>query len=371
MFLGAGASKAAGLPLTEELLRHIWPRDYEAGSQPWASMKTPKQWKSDLEGAVKVLYPDGGSDGFRPLVSEFFTLLEVMDRVHAGRERLPLDAGDLLRALRAEIALGLTQAVDSQRRKSTELPHYRWLTAAQGRPSVIVTSNWDTVVEQTALRAGLDVLLSWPRNRIGDRRVDLPSKTVVVLKLHGSIDWGRSDDPCVTSAKRDWEYDRVDAVVDRSTRRHHSRDGGERILRFKTYDHPIASDRARSGFDEPLMATMAAGKDTYISDLTDMWDDAYWVLSRADRLDIVGYSFPPDDLELRTLLRVSTRQPGQAGLAEGIELSVCNPSPDTHDRARSFLGMDLASSFEGAGSWRMRRRRSSEVGAKRSSAVRA
>lgn len=358
MFLGAGASKAAGLPLTEELLRHIWPRDYEVGNDPWASMKSPRQWRVDLEGAVKVLYPDGGSDGFRPPVSEFFTLLEVMDRVHAGRERLPLDAGDLLRALRAEIALGLTGAVNRQRRRSVNLPHYRWLTAPQGRPSVIVTSNWDTLVEQTALRAGLNVLLSWPRNRNGDRRTELPSKTVVVLKLHGSIDWGRGDDLCVSRANRDWEYDRVDAIVDRSTRRQHSRDGSETILRFKTYDHPIASERGRSGFDEPMMATMAAGKDTYISDLTEMWDDAYWVLSRANRLDIVGYSFPPDDLELRTLLRVTTRQPGQAGLAEGVELSVCNPSPDTHDRARSILGMDLTSSFEGAGSWRMRRRSS-------------
>lgn len=357
MFLGAGASKAAGLPLTEELLRHIWPRDYESGEAPWVNMKTARQWRTDLEGAVKVLYPDGGSEGFRPLVSEFFTLLEVMDRVHAGRERLPLDAGDLLRSLRAEIALGLTGSVSAQRRRATTLPHYRWFTSVQGRPSVIVTSNWDTLAEQTALRAGLNVLLSWPRNRNGERRSELPSKTVVILKLHGSIDWGRSDDRCVEEAKRAWEYDRLDVVINGSTLRKHSRKGDERVIRFKTYDHPVASERVRRGFDEPLMATMAAGKDTYIADLTDIWDDAYWVLSRAHRLDIVGYSFPHDDLELRTLLRVTTRQPGQAGLADGVELSVCNPSPDTHDRARSFLGMDLTSSFEGAGSWRARRRR--------------
>jgi len=180
------------------------------------------------------------------------------------------------------------------------------------------------------------------------------------LKLHGSTDWGRGDDPAVVAAKHDWEYERVDALVNGSTRRRHHRDGSEALLRYKTYDHPISGERGGSGFEEPLMATMAAGKDTYISDLTLIWDDAYWVLSRADRLDIVGYSSPADDLELRTLLRVTTRQPGQAGLAEGVELSICNPSPDTHDRARSFLGMDLTSSFEGAGSWKMRRRKSIE-----------
>ncbi len=176
MFLGAGASKAAGLPLTEELLRHIWPRDYELSHESWASQKSARQWKADLEGAVKVLYPDGGSQGFRPPVSEFFTLLEVMDRVHAGRERLPLDAGDLLKSLRAEIARGLSRAVESKRRRSAQLPHHRWFTAPQGRPSVIVTSNWDTLAEQTALRAGLNVQLSWPRNANGDRRADLPPR---------------------------------------------------------------------------------------------------------------------------------------------------------------------------------------------------
>ncbi|MCY4726805.1 hypothetical protein NYO98_11005 [Nocardioides sp. STR2] len=360
IFLGAGASKAAGLPLTEELLRHLWPREHEATSTPWDDFKTARQWKTDLESAVKVLYPDGESDGFRPLVSEFFTLLEVMDRVHSGRERLPLDAGELLQSLRSEIALGLIRAVDGQRRRTARLPQYKWLTSSVGRPAVIVTSNWDTISEQAALRAGLNVSLGWPRTKSGDRLKELPAKTVVILKLHGSTDWGRADDPRVLAAAREWEYERLDVVVEPGvTRRRHSRDGSEQIVRFRTYDHPVASERARMGFDEPLMATMAAGKDTFISDLQGIWDDAYWVLSRADKLDIVGYSFPSDDLELRTLLRVSTRRAGAAGLSDGVEVAVCNPSPDTHDRARSFLGMDLVSSYEGAGAWRMRRRKSS------------
>lgn len=79
MFLGAGASKAAGLPLTEELLRHIWPRAFEADYARWETLRSAKQWKGDLEAAARVLYPDGGSPEFRPVVSEFFTLLEVME----------------------------------------------------------------------------------------------------------------------------------------------------------------------------------------------------------------------------------------------------------------------------------------------------
>lgn len=359
MFLGAGASKAAGLPLTEELLRHIWPRDFEASYPRWESMRVAKQWRADLEAAVRVLYPDGGSDGFRPVVSEFFTLLEVMERVHGDRERLPLDPGDLLKALRAEIAQGLLQTAAAQWRKASRLPHYNWFKAPQGRPSVVITSNWDTLIEQSAIRAGLNVMLTWPRTRGGARRLELPAKTVVVLKLHGSADWGRGDDVCVPdiAAARAWEFERLNAEILPKPHRQHSRDGTEVILRHRSYDHPTAASRGMRRFDEPLMATMAAGKEAFIADLGDIWDDAYWVLSRASWLDIVGYSFPPDDLELRTLLRVTTRQPRQAGLASDMELSVVNPSPDTHERARSFLGMEISSSYAGAESWRMRRRR--------------
>jgi hypothetical protein len=356
MFLGAGASKAAGLPLTEELLQRIWPREHEMDGHPWARRRSGAIWNRDLKRAAKVLYPDGDSEGFRPLVSEFFTLIEVMDRVHSGRERLALDAGSLLRDLRAEIAEGLLVAVDDARRRSTRNPQHAWLTGVN-RPQVIITSNWDTLVEQTAFRAGVDVHLRWPRTPGGARVETLPSKAVVVLKLHGSIDWGRGDDSDLESGHRAWEYERLDApVVSGAALRQHHRTGEEKLLRYRTYDHPVAAERGRSGFAEPLMATMAAGKDTFISDLQDVWDDAYWALSRAARLDIVGYSFPPDDLELRTLLRVTTRRPGQASLSEDLDVYVCNPSPDTHDRARSFLGMDVHSSYEGAGAWRLRRR---------------
>jgi hypothetical protein len=65
--------------------------------------KEEKQaWKRDLQKAAMVFYPDGAADGFRPPVSEFFTLLEVIERVHAGRERMPTSPEELLSDLRGE-----------------------------------------------------------------------------------------------------------------------------------------------------------------------------------------------------------------------------------------------------------------------------
>jgi hypothetical protein len=53
-------------------------------------------------------------------------------------------------------------------------------------------------------------------------------------------------------------------------------------------------------------------------------------------------------LELRSLLRLTTRRAGESTLSERLEVSVCNPSPDTHERARSLLGEGLAASYLGA-----------------------
>jgi hypothetical protein len=353
MFLGAGASKAAGLPLTEELLKHIWPRDHENGIESWARCRDRGAWKRDLEKAVKVMYPDGGSPGFRPLVSDFFTLLEVIDRVHSDRQRLPMAPTELLRDLRSEIAHGLLAAVAGHRRGMANTPHYRWLLKPNTRPHVIITSNWDTLVEQAALKAGMNVVLGLPKRGDGAPKAELPPNTLVVLKLHGSVDWGAAEDEECLAQRSTWKYERLDAFLSPAPHpRSSTRNGGEEALRFRTYDAPVASDAILTGFKTPMMATMAAGKDQFISGaVKTIWSDAYWVLERSKRLDIVGYSFPPDDLELRSLLRLTTRKAGEAVMSENLDVSVCNPSPDTHERARSLLGAGLSASYMGADSF--------------------
>lgn len=51
------------------------------------------------------------------------------------------------------------------------------------------------------------------------------------------------------------------------------------LVRYRSYDHPVVASRRKIGFTEPFMVTMAAGKDNFISALSEVWDDAYWVLS--------------------------------------------------------------------------------------------
>jgi hypothetical protein len=63
-------------------------------------------------------------------------------------------------------------------------------------------------------------------------------------------------------------------------------------------------------------------------------------LSRAKQLEIVGYSMPDDDVEIRTLLRAAVRRGG------GPEaILVRNPSPDVHVRVRRFLQRNIESNY--------------------------
>ena len=47
---------------------------------------------------------------------------------------------------------------------------------------------------------------------------------------------------------------------------------------------------------------------TMARDKREVWRGAYGAISRAETLEIVGYSIPPDDIEIRTLLRAGLQR---------------------------------------------------------------
>lgn len=92
--------------------------------------------------------------------------------------------------------------------------------------------------------------------------------------------------------------------------------------------------------DELFMVTMARGKSGDVGPLIGIWKDAYAALSRARLLEIVGYSMPPDDIEIRTLLRAGAQRGGGPS-----RIVVRNPAPDVHDRLRRYLHRDVRSNY--------------------------
>ncbi len=268
-----------------------------------------------------------------PDVVDFFSALRTYLDVGAGLPGGFADAPHLYRALKTALAQLLISKIRSC--GPTLRSGHAYLDEVVQRGNVVVTSNWDVLIERYAGLRGIPIRLSGT----GD------NDELVVLKLHGSLDWclGRH----MTRAGNTNNYARLTELLfpARPYTQTIPPNGSRQATVFRTRALErwgsawrMVSSRA----SEPHMVTMARGKAGDLGPLRDTWRDAYGAISRARRLEIIGYSMPPDDTEIRTLLR--------AGVQRGDaldEVMVRNPSPDVHARVRKFLDRHVVSDYRG------------------------
>lgn len=195
--------------------------------------------------------------------------------------------------------------------------------------NIIVTSNWDFILERYA------------QSHMIPLRLSVYGETeVVLLKLHGSIDWCRVDDRAPRYSDGDYSTLR-ELLFSPSAHRFQLPRAKERLLRIRALEKwGDAWRRVKSRAESLHMVTMVRGKSGDLGPLQSVWRDAYGAISRAQRLEIVGYSMPDDDIEIRTLLR--------AGIERGTNpptLIVKNPAPDVHHRIRQYLDRQARSDF--------------------------
>ncbi len=293
LFLGAGASKGAGLPITQELLTLLLTRRARVGS-------TAASLKQDIRHSFKVLYADAGDYAFVPNAAEYFRTVEIASRYPNPQPGVPMSWGKLQSALAHEIA-GLL--------KPPSNPSTRNLTAfiKSHAPCVVITTNWDSLIEDAVAAAGMGAQaeFAWPVNNKGRRNPVLRRGLVVVLKLHGSI--------------------------------------------FFSGAVPTGSWAPTSTIPpRPLMATTGSAA-TVNPILTPTWDDALFALRRAKTLNIVGYSLPHEDEGVRYLLRVGSRGAGGAQCDPNVTIKTTNPDPEAHRRFREVFGWpaSLVSEYSG------------------------
>jgi hypothetical protein len=312
-FVGAGLSKALGLPNTAELLTGVL--SLARRSKRW---NETENLPARVDAAFKYFYPDAANKGYRPDVVDFFSALRTYIDVGAGMRGGFHDAGELFRSLKFAIAQML---VEGGRDIETQLKDgHPYLDRVVKPGNIVITSNWDLVFERYAALHGVPL-----------RLVGFDKSDFVLLKLHGSIDW-------CTSGRRSKRYTDASyaslherlAPSAYHMRVPHAQDTLVRIRALDTWRN--AWSRISSRALDLHMVTMARGKAGDLGPLQEVWRDAYSAMSRASRLEIVGYSLPSDDIEIRTLLRSSI----QRGSGPSM-LVTRNPAPDVHERVWRFL----------------------------------
>jgi hypothetical protein len=319
-FLGAGFSRALGLPNTAELLTEVHKL---AQTQNLAIERK-------LRAAYQYFYPEE-ADAFVPEVVDFFSVLRAYEDVSgiadSGAPRFP--GGFAHPGLLTELRLVVVRLL-SERLRQIEVPPGGWAPVEQMlRPgNVVITSNWDLFVEWYARRRGT-------RLRLGGAPDD---KTLTVIKLHGSVDW--TEQRFRKPGTSDTDY-AVVRELQNSKPRHTIKIRTGDMLRIRAVESMSRSWQfIKARTQRPHMIMMSQGKTVDMGPIQSMWDDAYAALCAANELQIIGYSLPVDDIEIRTLLR--------AGVSRGNvrpTVIVQNPEPGVHVRVRTYISRDAESDY--------------------------
>lgn len=331
-FLGAGFSKAFGLPLTSELLEQL---EDMARADDGKFLNTPEPLTPRLVKVFKAFYPDGTHRDFRPSVVDFFATLSTyvdLSRSFTETSFPGGNPGGLLRLLK----LGLARVLINHTRGSFDAATKSKTLAEIVKPgNIIITSNWDPLVEAYAAFAKVPLR----RSLLSDNR--RRGKEVALLKLHGSVDWLLNKDR-KTRVGVDGDFRPLSTLSSPAGDRRGTLPAEDNGIVRVTWDLDHAWQRIKARVEAPHIVTMATGKMDDLGPLEEVWRDAFSALSMAKELHIMGYSMPEDDTEIRTLLR--------AGVERGSRVPtiyVHNPSPDVHDRVRRLIHPTIKSTFKG------------------------
>jgi hypothetical protein len=322
-FLGAGFSRALGLPNTAELLTEV--------HRLAQARKPALRIDSKLKDAYKFFYPEEAAT-FVPDVVDFFSVLRAYEDVSGsgdgGAPRFP--GGFKHPGLLTELRLIVVRLL-CDRLRQIQIPSGGWANLDQmlAPGNVVVTSNWDLFVEWYARIRSI-------RLRLGG---DLNDKTLTLLKLHGSLDWTEprfrkpgyriSDFAVLRELQNSWPSYAIHSIKP------------DEMLRVRAVENMSKSWQfIKARTSRPHMIMMSQGKTVDMARMQSMWDDAYTALCAAKELAIIGYSLPLDDVEIRTLLR--------AGVTRGTsepKIVVHNPDPGVHVRVRTFVSRNAESDY--------------------------
>lgn len=300
LFTGAGASRAFGYPLTSELLPQVRASlDDESLFTKLGLGRRAKEDRKRLLKYLKSLMPEFRSLPNRdlPAITDLFSLVEYS--LVMG-EALPVgDAADL-RQFRDLLKLAITDVLLGEfttpwsGRDPEDLRQRRILGALvqwvkeQGVNFGLVTTNYDIGIEfelferQKGSIANVDLGFDW--RHVGDGREQTrPRKpSLRVYKLHGSLN-------TLLCRACGFVYFNYDGSI------------AHQAFRSKLDDNNTCVCRDDLKLDLHIVAPSLV-REVHDANLRSVWRSALEWLRRSNRWVIVGYSLPPEDLAVRSLL---------------------------------------------------------------------
>ncbi|HYC93639.1 MAG TPA: hypothetical protein VEO54_30825 [Thermoanaerobaculia bacterium] len=340
VLFGAGATKACGGPLTNEILPHAFDPEFKPKPHPFLDhldqfLVDEFHLPKNVAERKKEQYP-----GLPLLLSLIDT---AIDRKQPLGSKSRLD--DLLR-LRAALEFTIFAVLDHDLRK-IPTNHYaalfkRLLAEVRHAPSAI-TLNYDIIADRSLRKLtgqfpdyGCDVATAQYRKQ---------ADKYELLKLHGSLNWiycPGCHQLDVGVSKSGWQTEKV--LYEIYNKAPDSTDWYSAV-------HKMC--KVCGAGIRPVMITPTTRKDYRNPHIAAVWYRAERLLQRANRVIIVGYSLPEDDVEVIYLLKRGLKNvdPKQISVVEFDEMDRGLEEHPVGQRYRSLFGPDIEWSTKGFDGW--------------------
>jgi hypothetical protein len=292
VFLGAGATRPFGIPLTAEILPQLL--GHVRGETLFGRSRAAREEARLLGRLLRRLAPGLRAGVDPPLITDLLSLVDHMGA--SGQAARPGLGPHELERLRLLLERGLAEVlavrVEQRRRNGALLARFvDWIeTLAADGGLTLISTNYDVVVEQalytrlgrSRVAADVDFGVSWYAFGSG-RRQDRPAHPRLrLLKLHGSLDWLHCplcEHLYIHPAR---------AVFRGRTRPGRTPRQGACVCGYGPLRHVIVA---------PSMV-----RDVRDADLLSIWQAALEALRAARRWIVIGYSMPPEDVAIRSML---------------------------------------------------------------------
>lgn len=309
VILGAGATKACGGPLTNEILPTAF------------SLPTVRERQVNLELIDAFLVEhfnvpvnwDARQPSDFPGLPLLMSLIDIaIDRRHAFGANWPIER---LQELRPSLELLIFAVIDHMLMHAGE-NHQRTLLqrlSANGREPNIISLNYDILADNALIEAGLGLGLHPGGNQprlpdygcdvsfpSGEDAADITRSFGRLLKLHGSLNWHYCPN-CHRLELGVTEDGFTEKIFHRFVAQRDNRKNLMLRDKYRVPEHArcaTCDSRVR-----PVLISPSVQKDYRNPHIAEIWYEAEKCLRSATRAVFIGYSLPDDDVQVIYLLK--------------------------------------------------------------------
>lgn len=336
LFLGAGASAAFGYPITSAILPRIRQMLDDGTLFPIASNPARERGRMQrLREHLVALFPTIFEESIElPLITDLLSLIDLM--LTTEEILLPKVSAQSMQDLRTLLEHAILQVIEAEYRRPESFPGLDrladWMLNGPedaGAPVTVVSTNYDTLIDgllferidiapDLEIPTAVDMGFAWREHSSGRFNMQLhppPAEpTVRLLKLHGSLNWLK----CPLCG---FVYINTAGSIHQQAFREEKIDYNNTCL--------CGHGPVRTVIVAPSMVRSIRD-----ADLLTIWRSALEALRTADEWIIAGYSLPPEDITIRSIL---LRALHGRGKAKSPRIRVVQRSPDKSMEGRYRL----------------------------------